>query len=173
MTRFSRSAVAGVVLPLLLAIPACSLFFQRPSVSVVDVRVGSVGLRGATAEITLEIDNPNPYDLGVTELRYTLAVPSPESDREGEGGEEEWTVLLDGSVPDSTTVPGGRLTRVVVDVPFEYSAVGLAGESFLRRGARLPYRLRGQVRVNGPMAEVQVPFDEEGVLDPLVDLLGK
>lgn len=169
MTRLSRMAGAALTLPLLAAIAGCSLFFQRPSISVAHVRVGSMGLRGATAEITLEIGNPNRYDLGVSELRYTLTVPPEDGDEEG----REWTVLLDGLVPDSTTVPGGRTTRVVVEVPFEYSAVERAGETFLRRGARLPYRLRGHVRVTGPMTAVQVPFDEEGVLDPLADLLGK
>lgn len=169
MTRLSRVAGAALALLLLVVMAGCSLFFQRPSISVADVRIGSIGLSGATAEIALEIGNPNRYDLGVSALRYTLAVPPEDGDAEG----REWTVLLDGLVPDSTTVPGGRTARVVIEVPFEYSAVELAGETFLRRGARLPYRLRGHVRVTGPMTSVQVPFDDEGVLDPLADLLGK
>lgn len=165
MRRLSRFAAAGLGLPLLLlAAPACSLFFQRPSISVAGVRVSSVGLDGATAEIALEIDNPNRYDLDVSELRYTLAVPAEEEDG-------VWTVLLDGAVPDSATVPGRGTARVTVEVPFEYSVLERAGETFLRRGARLPYRLRGHVRVTGPMTAVRLPFDEEGVLDPLDALL--
>lgn len=134
--------------------------------------MGSLSLDGATAEIALEIDNPNRYDLEASELRYTLAVPSDGEDgKEGEAG--EWTVFLDGAVPDSARLAGRRVTRVVVEVPFEYSALERAGGSFLRRGARLPYRLRGHVRVTGPMATIRVPFDEEGVLDPLAELFRK
>lgn len=167
MTRFFRFVGARLGLPLLLlTVGGCSLFFQRPSISVVDVSVGSVGLDGATAEIALEIDNPNRYDLDVSELRYSLAIPDDEED----GG---WTVLLDRAVPDSTTVPGRETTRVTVEVPFEYSVLERAGETFLRRGARLPYRLRGHVRVTGPMTTVRVPFDREGLLDPLAELLRK
>lgn len=165
MTRLLRSVGVRLGLPLLLLVaPGCSLFFQRPSISVAGVGVGSVGLDGATAEIALEIDNPNRYDLDVSELRYILSVPDEEED----GG---WTVLLDRVVPDSTTIPGRGTTRVVVDVHFEYSVLGGVGETFLRRGARLPYRLRGNVRVTGPMTTVRVPFDREGVLDPLAELL--
>lgn len=165
MSRNVRFVGAALLLPLFFAgTTACSLFFQRPTISVTEVGVGSVGLDGATAEIALEITNPNRYDLDVTRLRYTLAVPS-------DGEDEGWTTLLDGELPDTAAVPGGRITRVVVEVPFEYAALERAGEAFFRQGARLPYRLQGHARVRGPMTTVRVPFDEEGVLDPVADLL--
>ena len=52
-----------------------------------------------------------------------------------------------------------------VPVPFQYSALGVAVQSFLSEG-EIPYRLRGEVSIGGSSVGVQIPFRSRGTIRP-------
>lgn len=156
------------------AVSGCSLFFEEPTVSVADVRLGSVGFTGASVKIDLEVDNPNGYELEVEGLTYSLTVQSPARGARGAeaAADSTWWELVGGELPDTARIAPNTTTRVEVEVPFEYEALGTALEGLVRSG-RLPYRLGGAVRLRGPVGSARIRFDEDGVLDPLAELFGR
>lgn len=136
----------------------CALFYENPTVRIAGVRVTGVGLTGATAEIGLEVDNPNGFSLTTTGVSYRLAFQDGEVEPDRESG---WRTIAEGESEEVVTVPGEETSRVTLSVPFRYEDVGRAVESFLQRG-ELRYRLTGALRVDGPVGGVRVPFDETG-----------
>jgi len=147
-----RSAFA---LLLTVTLGGCALFFSRPSVNIVDVRVLSVGLVGATAEVVLDVENPNGFDLRLTDVRYRLLFSD-------EAVEDGWRVLADGASDQRIVVPANGTQTVRLALPFRYSDLGLALGSILAEGT-LGYRLQGDVRFEAPIRDVRVPFDRRGV----------
>jgi len=133
----------------------CAVFFSRPSVNIVDVRVLSVGLVGATAEVVLDVENPNGFDLRLTDVRYRLLFSD-------EAVEDGWRVLADGESDERIVVPANGTQQVRLALPFRYSDLGLALGSILAEGT-LGYRLQGDVRFEAPIRDVRVPFDRRGV----------
>lgn len=151
------SAVAALT-ALVGAASGCALFFEEPTIRIAAVRVTGVGLTGATAEIGLEVDNPNDFSLDMMGVSYRLAFDDGEG---GEDGGEAWTTVVEGESDETLTVPGEETSRVTLALPFGYEEVGRAVRSFLETG-QLRYRLTGALRVDAPVGEVRVPFDETG-----------
>lgn len=152
-----RAAAALAVL----AAAACALFYQAPEVRIVGLRVASLGITSGTAELELEITNPNSGDVDVRGFRYRLDVRRP-SDEEAD---DPWTPLGEGYHRTGATLAGGETSRVTVEVPFEYEAVGAAVRAFLREG-EVGYRLEGELRIHGGLGEYDVPLRQTGVLSP-------
>jgi LEA14-like dessication related protein len=134
----------------------CAVFFQEPTVRVLDVRVASLGLTSGNARVELEVINPNRYGLRVQSFDYILEV------EDGNGG-DGWASLATGSAPDAIPVAGRDTTFVSLDVPFEYRAVHSAISAYMRDG-RVGYRFRGDAVVRGPLGNVSMPFDQRGEL---------
>lgn len=157
--RALRAAMTSVA-ALAGATVGCSLFFDAPSVRIAGVRVAGIGLTGATAEIGLEVDNPNRYSLTSNGLEYSLAF----EDRDEVADREiAWRTIAEGESREVVKVPGRETSRVQVSVPFRYEDVGRAFQSFLQH-RQLRYRLSGALRVDAPVGEVRVPFQETGDL---------
>jgi hypothetical protein len=57
-----------------LAAQACSLAFTPPTVRVAEVRISSVAFTGGSAQVDLEVENPNGYALESRDFRYALAL---------------------------------------------------------------------------------------------------
>jgi LEA14-like dessication related protein len=146
----------GVAL-VVIAIGGCALFFRDPSVRILDVRVASLGLTAGSAEVSLEVVNPNRYTLRLRSFDYVLEI----QDRSADSG---WAELARGSSTDEIPVAGRDTTMVSLDVPFQYRAVQTALSAYLREG-RVEYRFRGDARVRGPMGTVQLPFSQRGIFD--------
>jgi len=150
----TRRWLAGLLLT-----AGCAAFFEAPSVSIVGVRVVSLGLTGGTAALELQVANPNSHPIRITGVEYHLLVQEPDSTQEA------WTTLSRGDRREAVTLPARDSARVSLDVPFEYRSVGTVVRTLLQSG-RLPYRLEGQVRVEGPVGELRVPLRTTGVLEP-------
>ncbi len=150
-------APRSLVLPfLVILLGGCSLFYRSPSVAIADVRVVGLGFTSGTAEIVLEVDNPNFFHLEVREFRYLLEV---------EGRGDQWSRLAEGSSAESIRLPRRSIERVTLQVPFEYEAVGTAIRSWWDTGA-MNYRVQGDILARGPAGQVDLPFRSSGTMTP-------
>jgi LEA14-like dessication related protein len=137
---------------------SCALFARSPEVTIADVRVVGLGLTGGTAEVLLEVDNPNRFDLEVREFRYLLEVSDPQAP-------EVWDTLAVGVSADTVRLGGREVTVVPLRIPFRYAAVGTALRAWMQGGG-VPYRLEGAVRARGAGVQRDLPFRSRGSLTP-------
>jgi LEA14-like dessication related protein len=144
----------------LFATGACALFMKSPSVSIAGVRVSSIGLEGATAQIALDVSNPNGFTLTSAGLDYSLAFEEADPRRSDGAG---WRVIAEGASDDPASVPGKETLQMTLSVPFRYEDVGRAVQQF-RRAGELRYRLTGRVRFDAPLRDVLVPFVQTGTM---------
>ena len=155
----ARGRVARLVGALALSAAAAGcLTFQRPTLSVAEVRLASIGLTGGTIGVTLSVDNPNDYKLESEGFGYKLQFS------DGTGGDEAWVTLADARDDRKVSIPAGDTTSVELDVPFDMAPLGTALARLLRRG-ELEYRFTGELQVTAPR-RVRVPFDRRGVFRP-------
>lgn len=165
-SRGSGVGVLATALLLGLLSQGCAFFYDPPEVRVVGLRVASLGFTAGTAELDLDVHNRNSRDIEVRGLRYRLDVRRPEDDEEGgEDAADAWTVLAEGFHAEPTTLTGEERTRVTIEIPFDYEALGTAVRSFLREG-RVRYRLEGALGIDGPLGEYEVPLRTTGALRP-------
>jgi len=148
--RVCRPAAAW---PLLALVAGCVFFLDKPTVRIVEVRLTSVGITGATARVGLDIVNPNDRDLRAEQVRYRLSF-------EDDGG-DGWRTLAEGETVEEVGVTARDTARVELDLPFAYADVGRAVERLLREGT-LRYRFEGDVRFDAPLTDIRVPFDKQG-----------
>lgn len=158
-------AFRGRVLPLLLLgvllLSACSAFYQRPTVRVARVALASLSLTGGgTVEVSLEVVNPNGFDLETRGYRYALTYPDTDPD-----GDTLWVPLVEEDRERVVVLAAEDTTRLTLDVPFDLETLGRAAGRLLRHGA-LDYRFNGAVRLQTPVGGVEAPFDERGTLRP-------
>lgn len=151
-------ALSGLLGTLVLFLGGCAPVFQRPSVEVMAVSVGSLGLTGATAEVELRVGNPNRVQLRILEVEYDLEVGEPDA---GEG----WERLADGVSVKEVILPPKDTVPVALEVPFRYGGLGAAVRSLLRSG-EVGYHLRGRLRARGSLGEIVRPFEARGVVRP-------
>jgi LEA14-like dessication related protein len=149
----------AVALTILLLGTGCGLAFRRPTVRVADLRLTALSFTGGTVTVGLEIENPNGFPLEGEDFRYALSFSA------GGAGEPEWLLLSDGTVPEPVRVPSRDKGRVDINLPFQFSTVGLALGSLLRQG-ELEYRFTGELRVRTRFGSSRIPFDERGVFRP-------
>lgn len=159
-TRVPRGARWSVALAAVLALAGCSLIIEEPQVRVVDVQAASIGLRGGTLTVLVEVENPNRFGLKSEVFAYRLDLAEDPSDPSA-----GWRMLFDGAYQGKVEIPAGETAQVEVDVPFEYGTVGVVVGRLLRRG-ELEYRFSGSLRFPLPVGSVHVPFDERGTFRP-------
>jgi LEA14-like dessication related protein len=145
-----------LLVPFLLLIGGCSVFFRSPGVTLADVRVIGLGLTSGTAQITLEVENPNLFQLEVREFHYLLEV---------EGRHDTWSRLAEGSSVERIRLPRRSKEEVRLEVPFSYDAVGVALQSWWQTGS-MNYRVRGDLTARGPTGRIDLPFRAEGSMSP-------
>ncbi|MEJ2540326.1 MAG: LEA type 2 family protein [Gemmatimonadota bacterium] len=143
---------------------ACASLVKQPVVSLAEIQVASLGLSGATVEVTLDVTNPNSFDLDARAVEYTLFY-LPAVDRAAAGSDEDWRTLAAGRTAEPVTLPGNGVVQVPVAIPFTFRELGEAAGSLLRDGT-LRYRFQGAFTVGSPVGELRIPFDRTGVLDP-------
>lgn len=157
-----RGMLPGVLRPLtvglLLTLSGCALFFRSPEVRIVDVRVVGLGFTSGTAEVILEVDNPNRFALEVRGLDYLLEVGTP-SDL------EQWDTLAVGFNPDIIHLPRRSEEKVTLRIPFRYQALGTALSAWMQ-GGEVPYRVQGELKARGPGGERDLPFRSSGTIRP-------
>jgi LEA14-like dessication related protein len=149
--------LALALTPLLaLVLSGCGLFIQNPVVAITDVRLAGVGLTGGTAEVFLEIDNPNRFDVNVWEVQYTLFVADrPDAVR--------WDTLAVGVSTDEFMLAKNSIQVVPIRIPFRYPGIGTALRGLLF-GGEVPYRVEGTIRAKGLGVTRRLPFAASGTL---------
>ena len=142
------------------ALTGCSLIIQEPAVRVAEVSVASLGLTGGTLHVVVEVENPNPFGLKSEVFAYRLELAE-------EPGVETttWRSLFDGEHPGTVEVLSKGSTRIELEVPFQYSSVGMVVGRLLRQG-ELEYRFSGSLQFSLPVGHVRVPFDDRGTFRP-------
>ena len=163
MTRRAMESTGRLWVLSVIILGGCSLLFEEPTIRIVDVRLTGVGLTGATAEIGLEIQNPNGFSVTSTGLDYRLSFEGPTSDESAPEADEapNWQTIVEGSSREVVTVEGEERSLVTIAVPFGYQDLGRAVLSLLDRG-ELRYRLTGDVMFDAPIGEVRVAFEDIG-----------
>jgi LEA14-like dessication related protein len=154
----TRICTSLVLAALASAASACAVFFRSPTVSIADVRVVSVGLTGATAQVALDVANPNGFDLTAEGVRYRLSFADAQV-------EEGWRTLAEGENEERLVIAANDTTQLRLAVPFTFASLGRALQSLLSEGS-LPYRLDGDVLFDAPVRDVRVPFDRRGSFAP-------
>lgn len=144
---------------LLLALSACGLAFQEPTVKVAMVRLVALGLQGGTLEVGVQVHNPNRYSLTAEHLTYRLSF------LDNAGDDPDWLSLAEGDVAEPVRVEAGQTATSMVEVPFDFASVGAALGRLLRRG-ELEYRFTGVLTARTPVGRMRVTFDERGVFRP-------
>ena len=145
----------GLLLALLVAgcgsLPPANL--QPPDVSVADLALTDIGLDRLRFRVELDADNPNDFDMPLTNVRLDLSVFD--------------VVLAEGFVVDSrVTLPALASRRVPVVFTVPTSRLLDVMQRFRDgRWNRFTYRLSGSARWgNTPF---DVPFERSGDLDTL------
>lgn len=156
MTRSPSFRSAALLLLLIAA--ACGAFYRQPEVTLQGVQLGGLGLRGGTLLVNVRIYNPNRFTLSARSLRYQLALGDSETP-----GDTTWLDFASGVFERGFSVAGGDTSVVQIPVEFAYSGLGSAAASLLRSGT-FNYRARGEVDVETPLGQRDVPFSKRGVI---------
>jgi LEA14-like dessication related protein len=159
-TRMWRLTAA---LLLTAVLSACgSGVYRQPEVTLENVQVGGLGLRGGTLLVNLEVVNPNRFALSANQLQYQLALRDP-----GQPGDTTWIPFAIGTYDQPFSVAARDTAQVQIPVEFTYAGLGSAAGSLLRSGT-FTYRASGTVDVRTPLGGYEVPFQRRGT----VSLLG-
>lgn len=143
MTHFKRVlTLAGVFL-----LGACSAknMIRQPEITLTDVKLGGIGLRGGQLIAELEITNPNSFDVETREVTYDLKI----SDRDA-SGKETWVDFASGKYDRKIEVDDGGRTKVEIPIDFTYASASGALRSIMDRGT-FNYRVTGTVALREPL----------------------
>lgn len=148
----SRVSLAWVTASVLLA-GACASSVRRPEIVLNSIRVGGVGLRGATLVAELDINNQNDFDIATDSITYELFANTSSSG-------EEWEPVLRRTYAQRIVVEEDEVTRVEIPIEFNYTDLSGAARTILDRGM-LNYRLVGNAYVTDPVRRT-IPFSRTG-----------
>ncbi len=121
--------------------------FREPDVTLRQVTVRGVGLTGGNMDLTVDVFNPNGFDLRGTKLQL--------------GFDVEGSHVGDITYEDEFQVQRGDTTSLVLPLRFNWSGVSSAVRAALSYGD-IPYKMRGQATVRTPFGNRVIPFTHEG-----------
>ena len=121
--------------------------FTQPVVTLRDVKLASSSFTGGTLDVTLNVYNPNHYDLDVSQMTYAVIVDSADV---GSGHTAQRVLLRSG---DSTLVH--------LPVDFTWGGATAAGRLFAASGSVL-YEVKGEIKAATAVGAVTIPFDQRG-----------
>jgi LEA14-like dessication related protein len=151
--------VRAVAVGLLAILPAaCGSAFRQPEITLQNVQLAGLGLRGGTLLVNIEVVNPNRFALNTSELVYQLAIANTDVP-----GDTAWVELASGTYSEPVSVGAGATEVIHVPVEFTYNGLGDAASSVLRAGT-FNYRATGTVDVRTPIGTRQVPFRKGGMV---------
>jgi LEA14-like dessication related protein len=161
--RAARLWRLSAALVLTAVLSACgSGVYRQPQITLENVQVGGLGLRGGTLLVNLEITNPNRFALSANHLQYQLSLRDPQVPND-----TTWIPFAIGTYEQPFTVAARATEQVQIPVEFTYAGLGGAASSLLRSGT-FTYRATGTVDVRTPLGGYEVPFQRRGT----VTLLG-
>ncbi len=146
MSSHRTLAIAALlILPALLA--GCSV---QPTAKIAGVKLGSMSLQNATLIFDVDVSNPYPVPLPMTNLDYALSTAGQK--------------FLDGQAKTLGTVPanGSKVLSLPIKVSFLelFNAVqGIKGKT------EIPYTASLGLGVNAPLlGEMRLPMEKKSVL---------
>ena len=161
-TSRSQRIVLSLLAALLLS--ACGgRVFRQPQVTLENVQIAGLGLRGGTLLVSLQVFNPNRFALNANQLNYALQLNNPQTP-----GDTTWLDFAEGTYEEPFSVAAGDTGRVEIPVEFTYAGLGGAAGSLMRSGT-FTYRASGTVDVRTALGSYAVPFNRRGT----VTLLGQ
>ena len=148
------SVVAVLTLAAVVSLAGCAqLHPQPPVVAFRGVSLRNVALNGATLDVALQVANPNPFNIDVQRITYSLFVDS---------------TLVGTGTPDSKLFVASKDSGVVtLPVTFTYGGLGNVALQLLSRGA-MNYRITGQVSFGTPVGTLTRDFDQKGTYSPTI-----
>lgn len=160
-----KRSLVGAVLALVavLALGGCtSSMYKQPEITLQNVQLGGLGLRGGTLLVNVKVVNPNRFALHANQLRYDLSIADSRQNTDA----AEWIDFASGIFAEPFTVGGRDSATVQIPVEFTYSGLGGATATVLRTGA-FNYSARGSVDVRTPIGPYTVPFQRRGSVSML------
>lgn len=158
----ARTLRVFLLLMVAAGLSACgSRIFRQPEVTLQNIQIGGLGLRGGTLLVNLEVINPNRFALNAEQLRYQLALRDSETQED-----TAWVDFATGTYDQAFSVGARDTALVQIPVEFTYSGLGSATSSLLRRGT-FTYRATGTVDVKTPLGGYEVPFRKRGTVSLL------
>jgi LEA14-like dessication related protein len=150
-SRLSRLAL-GLLIPVLMVIAGCSSPMKKPAISLTDLRISELSRETMVLTISLKVDNPNPVELTLTDVRADLFLTDAPVGK-AESTQPRVTLPASGSI----TLPM-RLNVPIKTLPdaLRKSLTSLAG------GGGLPYRINGSVTTFNGLLDI--PFNAKGNL---------
>lgn len=160
----ARALLLGLATALLL-LPGCRFLFEEPTFRVLDLELTDVGFTSATAEVRVEVENPNWFELDLLGFAYEMELEDPgEGSEAGGDAGTTWVRLAEGHHEEPLAVPAGETAEFELEVPFDYEGMGAAVRSFLAQGT-IPYRLQGDVQGRLLFWTLTFPFQAGGSID--------
>lgn len=129
--------------------------FRTPKVRVIDIAFTSNPLADPdapwTAEVRLEVNNPNDYALTVVHVAYSAIMDT--------------RTVADGEQTDEVRIGASGITVVRMPVAFRPEAFAYAARQvFVKRS--LHYEFNGSAALRAPIAgTVRIPFSKTGTFD--------
>jgi LEA14-like dessication related protein len=160
----ARNRFVGACMALFaaLALGGCaSNLYEQPEVTLQNVQLGSLGLRGGTLLVNLKVVNPNRFALNANSLRYDLRIGDNR-----QPNDTTWIDFATGLYDQPFSVAGRDSATVAIPVEFTYSGLGGAAATILRTGT-FDYSARGTVDVRTPIGPYTVPFQRRGSVSML------
>ena len=142
------------IMALILVLAACANLPlkkpQAPIVSITEVRPLNLSFTKQRLAFTLNVKNPNPYDLPLEGLDFVASFAGQE--------------VATGESNDEVILPANNSTTVEVDVVVALNKFVTKFQSMLNSGTLdLGYDIKGHVKLgNWP---TRIPFDVEGELE--------
>jgi LEA14-like dessication related protein len=157
-----RWAGAWAALLVAVVLGGCtSGLYQQPEVTLQNVQLGSLGLRGGTMIVHLRVVNPNRFALNASALRYDLRIADSR-----QANDTTWIDFASGLFDQPFSVASRDSANVTIPVEFTYGGLGSAAATILRTGA-FDYSARGTVDVRTPVGAYTVPFQRRGSMSML------
>src|SRR5215831_17438857 len=121
--------------------------FQKPTVAYKSASLSDVTLSGATLNLVLTVDNPNPVELALADVDYRLAIDGHQ--------------VATGRPPEGLQIPAKGPGDVTLPASFKFADLGQAAATVLAKGSA-GYKAEGTVGVKTPGGVVHVPLSHEG-----------
>ncbi len=135
------------------AAAGCGPDIEEPTVEIVGVRSGSIGLDGGELLLSVRVANPNEFAIEASRLDYDLDI------RRDDG----WFDLAEGVLEEGLVVAGYGTTSVEIPVSFRLGDAIRVGADLLRGGTPT-FRVSGRVDLQRPVRR-RVPYRQEVTAD--------
>jgi LEA14-like dessication related protein len=150
-----HAVLAALLLPLSLSSLACSSV-QKPTAAFRSAEIGQLSAQGFTVNFAFDVNNPNGFDLPISEADYGLSL----------GGVK----LIDDRLEPDSAIPAGGSRGVTIPVRLSFEDLLKVEKAIRAGGGDVPYEFEGALAFSGggsPLAQlypVRIPLRYSGTL---------